>query len=187
MSWLSTGVGSILKSPVWTILPTGVVMPRPTPSTMLCVTRMNWILNGPISTTSLGFTGISSTFWSSSCSMSFSFIRPSVSRVPYTGTLISFRRYGSAPVWSSCPCVMTIARSLCRFSIKYAKSGMTMSTPSISSSGNISPQSMRTISSPYSRMVELRPISPTPPSGMTDKTGASGPGAGLSGCVRGLI
>ncbi len=32
--------GSSLKSPVWTMVPTGVSMARPIPSTMECVTRM---------------------------------------------------------------------------------------------------------------------------------------------------
>ena len=45
-------------------------------------------------------------------------------------------------------------------------SGMTRSMPNISSSGNISPQSMTTISSPYSNTYMFLPISPTPPSGM---------------------
>ena len=38
--------------------------------------------------------------------------------------------------------------------------------PNISSSGNISPQSMTTMSSPYSNTYMFLPISPTPPSGM---------------------
>ena len=45
-------------------------------------------------------------------------------------------------------------------------SGMTRSMPNISSSGNIRPQSMTTISSPYSKTYMFLPISPTPPSGM---------------------
>ena len=45
-------------------------------------------------------------------------------------------------------------------------SGMTRSIPNISSSGNIRPQSITTISSPYSKTYMFLPISPTPPSGM---------------------
>ena len=45
-------------------------------------------------------------------------------------------------------------------------SGMTRSIPNISSSGNIRPQSMTTMSSPYSNTYMFLPISPTPPSGM---------------------
>src|SRR5439155_13872052 len=45
-------------------------------------------------------------------------------------------------------------------------SGTTRSMPNISSSGNISPQSITTISSPYSKTYMFLPISPTPPSGM---------------------
>src|SRR6478609_5289537 len=45
-------------------------------------------------------------------------------------------------------------------------SGMTRSIPNISSSGNIRPQSMTTISSRYSKTYMFLPISPTPPSGM---------------------
>jgi hypothetical protein len=56
---------------------------------------------------------------------------------------------------------------------------MTMSTPNISSSGNISPQSTTTRSSFVSITVMLRPISPHPPSGMTRMYGASG-GAGTT-------
>src|SRR5262245_58689489 len=60
-------------------------------------------------------------------------------------------------------------------------SGTTRSIPNISSSGNISPQSMTTMSSPYSKTVMFLPISPTPPRGMIRRIGC-GPGirAGVS-------
>src|SRR5512135_2391247 len=64
-------------------------------------------------------------------------------------------------------------RTLSRLSKRYEKSGMTMSTPSISSSGNISPQSTSIMSGPYSNTVEFRPISPTPPNGITDRAAVS--------------
>src|ERR671925_1453109 len=50
---------------------------------------------------------------------------------------------------------------------------MTRSMPNISSSGNISPQSITTMSSPYSKTYMFLPISPTPPSGMM-RSGWSG-------------
>ena len=51
--------------------------------------------------------------------------------------------------------------------------GMTRSMPNISSSGNISPQSITTISSPYSKTYMFLPISPTPPSGMIRSGGST--------------
>ena len=48
----------------------------------------------------------------------------------------------------------------------YVTSGTTRSMPNISSSGNIRPQSMTTMSSPYSNTYMFLPISPTPPRGM---------------------
>ena len=56
-------------------------------------------------------------------------------------------------------------------------SGTTRSIPNISSSGNMSPQSMTTMSSPYSNTYMFLPISPTPPSGMM-RRGRSGPAIG---------
>src|SRR4051794_4154624 len=50
-------------------------------------------------------------------------------------------------------------------------SGTTRSMPNISSSGNIRPQSITTISSPYSNTYMFLPISPTPPSGMMRRIG----------------
>ena len=58
-------------------------------------------------------------------------------------------------------------------------SGMTRSMPNISSSGNIRPQSMTTMSSPYSKTYMFLPISPTPPSGMM-RSGWSSVVAGMS-------
>src|SRR6266542_6784497 len=52
-------------------------------------------------------------------------------------------------------------------------SGMTRSMPSISSSGNMSPASTRSMSSPCSMASMFLPISPTPPSGMTRTLGVS--------------
>ena len=57
---------------------------------------------------------------------------------------------------------------------RYVKSLITMSTPNISSSGNISPQSTTTRSSAVSMTVMLRPISPQPPSGTMRRYGSEG-------------
>jgi hypothetical protein len=61
---------------------------------------------------------------------------------------------------------MRNALTLARRSLRYVMSGMTRSMPNISSSGNMRPQSMTTISSRYSKTYMFLPISPTPPSGM---------------------
>src|SRR5712691_2059261 len=50
---------------------------------------------------------------------------------------------------------------------RYVMSGMTRSIPSMPSSGNISPASTTTMSSPTSIASMFLPISPTPPSGIT--------------------
>src|SRR6478736_6215315 len=53
------------------------------------------------------------------------------------------------------------------FSCRYEKSGSTRSMPSISRSGNISPQSSRMIEPSTSMHAQLRPISPRPPRNVT--------------------
>src|SRR5438128_1124935 len=50
---------------------------------------------------------------------------------------------------------------------RYVMSGITRSIPSMPSSGNISPASTTTMSSPISIASMFLPISPTPPSGIT--------------------
>src|SRR3954447_9204997 len=82
--------------------------------------------------------------------------------------------YGRPPTWSSCACVMRNALTFAFRSRRYEMSGITRSIPNISSSGNISPQSMTTMSSPYSTTYMFLPISPTPPSGMI-RSGLSPP------------
>ncbi len=54
----------------------------------------------------------------------------------------------------------------------HVKSGRTRSMPSMSASGNISPQSMRRMRPPASMAAQLRPISPRPPRNVT-LTGAA--------------
>src|SRR5258706_238177 len=58
-------------------------------------------------------------------------------------------------------------------------SGMTRSIPNISSSGNMRPQSITTMSSPYSMTYMFLPISPTPPSGMIRSGVSPDGGAGV--------
>src|SRR5213592_2042578 len=70
-------------------------------------------------------------------------------------------------MWSSCAWVRMIPRTFALFWRRYEMSGMTRSMPSISSSGNIRPASMTTMSSPCSIASMFFPISPTPPSGIT--------------------
>ena len=87
-----------MKSPVWIMIPTGVVMASATQSGMLCVTRMNSIVNGPIVTTSRGLTVFSRPFASISCSSSFGCTSASVIAVPYTGPSNSGITCGTAPM-----------------------------------------------------------------------------------------
>src|SRR5205085_7269874 len=75
----------------------------------------------------------------------------------------SRRRYGTAPMWSSWPCVRTIASTRSRFSRRYSKSGSTMSMPGISVCGKDSPASITRKRSSSSTTAMLRPTSPTPP------------------------
>ena len=75
------------------------------------------------------------------CSFSLLSISPIVRAVPYTGTFSFFKRYGTAPIWSSWPWVITTPLILSRFFSTKVKSGITRSTPSISSSGKARPQS----------------------------------------------
>ena len=69
-------------------------------------------------------------------------------------------------MWSSCPCVRRTARILSLLLTRYDMSGITRSTPNISSSGKVIPQSRTTISSPYSNTVRFLPISFMPPRGI---------------------
>ena len=66
-------------------------------------------------------------------------------------------------MWSSWPWVMMQPSTRSAFSRSQVKSGRTRSTPSISASGNMSPQSRIMRRSSCSTMAQLRPISPSPP------------------------
>src|SRR5215218_264602 len=76
---------------------------------------------------------------------------------------MSRRRYASPPAWSSWACVSTTPSTRSAFSRRYVKSGSTRSTPGMSASGNIKPQSTTRMRPPTSRQKQLRPISPSPP------------------------
>ena len=69
-------------------------------------------------------------------------------------------------MWSSWPWVITNPLNFSWFFKIYVISGITKSTPNISSSGKDSPQSTAIISSPYSKTVMFFPISCNPPSGI---------------------
>src|SRR5256885_1311970 len=78
----STGVWSILKSPEWITMPTGVWMASAVVSGMLCATWMNSTLKGPSSTTSPAVISRKSTCSASLCSRSLFLMKPRVSRLP---------------------------------------------------------------------------------------------------------
>ena len=102
------------------------------------------------------------------CSLSLASTNASVSCEPTSGMSRRSRsRYGTAPMWSSCPCVRTIASMSSRRSLMYSKSGRIRSTPGWWSSGNRTPQSMTSSRPAYSRTAMLRPTSPSPPSATT--------------------
>ena len=75
------GVESILKSPVWTHMPTGVLMAKATASAMEWLTWMNSTLNRPALTTSPASQVMSLVLSSRRCSSSLSFTSPAVMRV----------------------------------------------------------------------------------------------------------
>ena len=73
---------------------------------------------------------------------------------------------GTPPMWSSWPCVSTSAATR-RFCCRYVRSGMIRSTPSSSGSGNITPASTTIVVSPQVSASMFMPNSPSPPSGTT--------------------
>ena len=75
------GVGSILKSPVCTTVPTPHLMAKPQASAMEWFTWMNSTVNLPAFTTSPASQVISLVLFSRRCSSSFSFTSPAVMRV----------------------------------------------------------------------------------------------------------
>src|SRR6266542_1033236 len=159
----SSGVWSSLKSPVCRTVPNGVSTATATPSGMEWVTRRNRIRNGPASAGSPGTISLSSARSRTPCSSSLPSSRARVSAVPYTVVLVSRRRYGTAPMWSSCPWVRTTASSESYRRRRNSKSGSTRSMPGMPSCGNDRPQSMTRIRPSISRQAMFRPISPRPP------------------------
>src|SRR5215218_2865493 len=85
------------------------------------------------------------------------------SRVPYTGTSKSRRKYGRAPMWSSWAWVRTTPTTRSGSSASQEKSGRLISTPGWSASGKASPQSISSRAPSSSTTAQLRPISPRPP------------------------
>src|SRR5438552_14291697 len=79
------------------------------------------------------------------------------------GKEMSRRRNDRAPTWSSWPWVSRHPSSRSAFSRSQVKSGRTRSTPSMSTSGNMSPQSSSSSRPSCSKHAQLRPISPSPP------------------------
>ena len=178
----SSGSWSILKSPVCSTMPAPVRIATARASGMEWLTAMNSSSNGPSVRRSPSLT----TWWTvslSRCSRSLGSSRASVSWEPTSGmSSRSRRRYGVAPMWSSCPWVRTSASTASSRSRIASKSGRIRSTPGWWSSGNSTPQSTMSRRPSYSKTVMLRPTSPRPPNGMTrNPPGTSGAGAESSG------
>ena len=88
----SAGVISILKSPVWTIVPAGLWMARATASAMEWFTWMSSTSMQPICRWDPGGVTCSRAEPVRPCSFSFPSMRPMVRAVPYTGTFSFFSR-----------------------------------------------------------------------------------------------
>ena len=149
------------------IVPTGVFIASITESGILCVLLINstskylpnFIFCPCVTSTNVELLKIL-------CSSNLFLINPIASFGAYTGIFICFNKYGTLPIWSSCPCVIINPLIFSSFLCKYVISGITKSTPSISSSGNDKPQSTTIISSSYSNTVMFFPTSWSPPSGI---------------------
>ena len=104
----SSGSWSILKSPVCSTIPACVRIATASASGIEWLTAKNSSPNGPSSTTSSSATGRST--GSMRCSRSLAASSARVKRLPRTGMSARSRsRYGTAPRWSSWPCVSTTA------------------------------------------------------------------------------
>ena len=180
----SSGSWSILKSPVCSATPAGVLIATASASGIEWLTATNSSSNGPNFSMSPSVTTCLGASLSR-CSLSFGSRNASVSFEPMTGMLPRSRsRYGTPPMWSSWPCVSTMPTTSLSRSRIGPKSGRIRSTPGCVSSGNSTPQSTIRILPSYSKIVMLRPISPSPPSGMTRRapSGSAG-GAASSRCI----
>ena len=106
------GCGSSLKSPVWTMVPTGVSIARPMPSTIECVTRIGSTRKRPdLDRVARPHRRAGRRCSSRPCSRSLLARRaPGSAACRRRARRSSRSRYGSAPMWSSWPCVRTTAR-----------------------------------------------------------------------------
>ena len=87
-----TGVGSILKSPVWTHTPAGVWMAKATASAMEWFTWMNSTRKAPARTVSPASQVMSLVLFTRWCSSNFSLMSPADILVAYTGIFSSRSR-----------------------------------------------------------------------------------------------
>ncbi len=95
----SGGSGSMLKSPVCTIVPATVPIASALASTIECATRTGSTSNGPAWKRSPAATARkSSERLEKSCSASRRRAKPSACGGPHTGTSSSPSRYGNAPM-----------------------------------------------------------------------------------------
>jgi hypothetical protein len=115
---------------------------------MLWVTWMNSMPNGPRVISSRALTFFRNRSVGRPCSWSLRAASPSVKSLPYTGTRAFSNSQGSAPMWSSWPCVRRIPRTSPSRSVMYVMSGMTKLIPRACSSGNMSPASTTIRSEP---------------------------------------
>jgi hypothetical protein len=103
----SSGSWSILKSPVCSTVPAGVVTATARASGMEWFTATNSHENAPTCSVWPSFTARVSGVMR--CSLSFASTKASVSCEPISGMSWRSRsRYGTAPMWSSCPWVSTM-------------------------------------------------------------------------------
>src|SRR5665647_2775242 len=95
-------------------------------------------------------------------------------------------------MWSSCPWVSTMATTSSSRSRIEVKSGRITSIPGWWSSGKRTPQSTTSSLPWYSKTVMLRPISPSPPKGVTRRTPRARRGGDFrflvwAGCTRSIL
>jgi hypothetical protein len=173
----SSGSWSILKSPVCSASPARVRIATASESGMEWFTAKNSHSNGP--SRSVRPASTVSVYGSMRCSRSLASTSASVKRDPISGrSRFSRSRYGTPPMWSSCPCVSTTASTRSSRSRIHPKSGRIRSTPGWSSSGNSTPQSTTSSRPACSKTVMFRPISPRPPSATTRRPPAGSGGGG---------
>src|SRR3954452_22676470 len=110
---------------------------------------------------------MSSVRWSSPASSMRWRASPRGRAEPEIGKRSSRSRNDRPPTWSSWPCVAMQPSMRSAFSRRYVKSGRTRSMPSMSMSGNMSPQSRSMMRPSTSMHAQLRPISPRPPRKVT--------------------